>query len=85
MQIATIYRDNQPDAFGVWPTSRTFGRSPLIVCESLKDAEMFAFYGFASPCCSPSKLQSSLGNDWAKVASGESHPNDLCDANSPDD
>ena len=28
-----------------------------------------------------SRLKSYLGGDWAKIESGEAHPNDLCDAN----
>lgn len=41
MHIATIYRENDTEAFGVWPTWQTFGQRPLAIFETLHEAERF--------------------------------------------
>ena len=80
MHVSEIYQNNAPSLFGVWPTSRTFQRQPLAMFATQGEAEAFAQQQRVALKFTDA-LKDYLGEDWAKVASSDAHPNDLCDAN----
>lgn len=80
MHVAEIYQNNAPSLFGVWPTSRTWKCQPLAKFATQGEAETFAQQQRVALTFT-AMLKQHLGEEWAKIASGDVHPNDLSDAN----